>query len=75
MLAAVELAHTVMQNKNFQFLLKGVLIDDELTVRPGTPLSMEINLDSNSKDIYGLMVSNMEVTDTQQQEEVLILNG
>jgi hypothetical protein len=56
-------------------LLKGVLIDDELTVRPGTPLSMEINLDSNSKDIYGLMVSNMEVTDTQQQEEVLILNG
>ena len=53
----------------------GVLIDDELTVKPGTPLSMEINLDSNSKDIYGLMVSAMEVTDTQQQEEVLILNG
>ena len=57
------------------FLVSGVLIDDELTVKPGTPLSMEINLDSNSKDIYGLMVSNMEVTDTQNQEEVLILNG
>ena len=53
----------------------GVLIDDELTVKPGTPLNMEINLDNESKDIYGLMVSKMEVTDNRRQNEILIING
>jgi hypothetical protein len=51
------------------------LIDDELTVKPGTPLEMNIALDRRSADIYGVMVSNMEVTDTREQEEILILNG
>jgi hypothetical protein len=52
-----------------------VLIDDDLTVKPGTPLEMNIGLDRRSADIYGVMVSNMEVTDTRDQEEILILNG
>ncbi len=52
-----------------------LLIDDNLTVKPGTPLEMNIELDSTSADIYGVMVSNMEVSDTRQQEEILILNG
>lgn len=53
----------------------GYVIDDELTVKPGTPLNMEISLDQKSKDIYGLLVSNMRVTDTKDQEENLIING
>ena len=53
----------------------GVRIDDELTVKPGTPLNMEIELDRESADIYGLMVSKMEVTDTKAQSEILVLNG
>ena len=53
----------------------GYVIDDELTVKPGTPLNMEISLDQKSKDIYGLLVSNMRVTDTRDQEENLIING
>jgi len=54
---------------------EGVLIDDELTVKPGTPLNMEISLDTESADIYGVMVSKMEVTDTRAQSEILVLNG
>jgi len=53
----------------------GYVIDDELTVKPGTPLNMEISLDQKSKDIYGLLISNMRVTDTKDQEENLIING
>jgi len=53
----------------------GVLIDDELTVKPGTPLNMEIELDAESADIYGVMVSKMEVTDTKAQSETLVFNG
>jgi hypothetical protein len=52
-----------------------LLISDELTVKPGTPLEMNIGLNKKSADIYGVMVSNMEVTDTREQEEILILNG
>ena len=55
--------------------ITGYVIDDELTVKPGTPLNMEISLDQKSKDIYGLLVSNMRVTDTGDQEENLIING
>ena len=51
------------------------MIDDELTVKPGTPLNMEIYLDRISADIYGLMVSNLDVTDTIQSQESLIVNG
>jgi len=52
-----------------------VLIDDELNVRPGTPLNMEIYLDNISKDIYGILVSGMEVTDTISQTERILVNG
>ena len=57
------------------YFVSGVLIDDELTVKPGTPLNMEISLDTESADIYGVMVSKMEVTDTRAQSEILVLNG
>jgi len=53
----------------------GTLIDEELTVKPGTPLNMEIYLDNLSADIYGLMVSGLDVTDTIQSQESLIVNG
>jgi len=53
----------------------GVLIDDELNVKPGTPLNMEIYLDNISKHIYGLLVSGMEVTDTRAQTEPILVNG
>jgi len=33
----------------------GTLIDDELNVKPGTPLNMEVYLDSESSEVYGLM--------------------
>ena len=58
----------------FRYIL-GTLIDEELTVKPGTPLSMEIYLDNLSADIYGLMVSGLDVTDTIQSQESLIVNG
>jgi len=53
----------------------GVLIDDELNVKPGTPLNMEVYLDNASKDVYGLLVSGMDVTDTQSQTEPILVNG
>ena len=34
-------------------------LDDELNVKPGTPLNMEIYLDNISKDIYGLLGNNI----------------
>ena len=59
----------------FFSLVSGTLIDEELTVKPGTPLNMEIYLDNLSADIYGLMVSGLDVTDTIQSQESLIVNG
>ena len=53
----------------------GTLVDDELNVKPGTPLNMEVYLDSISKDVYGLMVTGMEVTDTGNQREPILVNG
>lgn len=53
----------------------GTLIDDQLNVKPGTPLNMEIFLDSESAAIYGLLVTGMEVTDTKQQIEPILVNG
>ena len=40
--------------------ISALLIDEDLTVKPGTPLEMSIELDRLSSDIYGVMVSNME---------------
>jgi len=53
----------------------GTLIDDELNVKPGTPLNMEVYLDSESAGVYGLMVVGMDVTDTRDQSEPILVNG
>jgi len=53
----------------------GTLVDDELNVKPGTPLNMEVYLDSESAGVYGLMVTGMEVTDTRDQSEPILVNG
>lgn len=53
----------------------GDLVDGELNVSPGTPLSMEIYLDKKSAPVYGLGVTYMQVTDTKTQEETIIFNG
>lgn len=53
----------------------GTLIDNELNVKPGTPLNMEVYLDSASRSVYGLMVTGMEVTDTRDQNEPILVNG
>lgn len=53
----------------------GTLVDDELNVKPGTPLNMEVYLDSVSAEVYGLMVTGMEVTDTGNQREPILVNG
>lgn len=53
----------------------GSRVSGQLTVMPGTPLSMEIFLDNSSAPVYGLFVNYMLVTDTGRQSETLILNG
>lgn len=53
----------------------GNLVTGELNVAPGTLLQMEIFLDKTSAPIYGLLVTHMQVTDTKNQEEVIIYNG
>ena len=53
----------------------GAVIDDQLNVKPGTPLNMEVYLDDISADVYGLMVTGMEVTDTGNQVEPILVNG
>lgn len=53
----------------------GRLVTGELNVSPGTPLQMEISLDSASTPIYGLLVTHMQVSDTKAQEETIIYNG
>jgi hypothetical protein len=53
----------------------GKLVTGELNVSPGTPLQMEIFLDKASAPIYGLLVTHMQVTDTNSQEETIIYNG
>lgn len=53
----------------------GRLIAENLNVSPGTPLQMEIFLDSNSSSVYGIGVNYMQVSDTRNQEETIIFNG
>ncbi|KAI8441318.1 hypothetical protein MSG28_014940 [Choristoneura fumiferana] len=53
----------------------GRQVTGEISVSPGTPLSMEINLDDESKPVYGLLVNYMHVTDTGKQQETIIFNG
>ncbi|XP_026746144.1 uncharacterized protein LOC113507489 [Trichoplusia ni] len=53
----------------------GKQVSGEISVTPGTPLTMEIFLNEQSAPIYGLLVNYMHVTDTGKQQETIILNG
>ncbi|XP_045457474.1 uncharacterized protein LOC123667676 [Melitaea cinxia] len=53
----------------------GKQVSGEISVSPGTPLSMEIFLDNASMPVYGLLVNYMHVTDTGKQQEAIIFNG
>lgn len=53
----------------------GKRVSGDLTVTPGTPLTMEITLDHDSAPVYGLGVNYLEVTDTRQLSETIIFKG
>lgn len=53
----------------------GNLVDGEINVRPGTPLTMEVYLDNTSAGTYGILMSYMEVTDDRDKRETIIFNG
>ncbi|XP_036330244.1 uncharacterized protein LOC118742349 isoform X1 [Rhagoletis pomonella] len=53
----------------------GKKVTGDLTVTPGTPLTMEINLDRDSAPVYGLGVNYLEVTDTRQLSETIVFKG
>lgn len=53
----------------------GKRVTGDLTVTPGTPLTMEITLDRDSAPVYGLGVNYLEVTDTRQLSETIIFKG
>ncbi|GAB6023973.1 hypothetical protein CHUAL_008702 [Chamberlinius hualienensis] len=54
----------------------GLNVDTQINVVPGTPLQMDIYLDKNSTDTYGLFVKEVKVTDNSpNQEEVILENG
>lgn len=76
----IEITTTLETNAPEPILKVGVkqgnsLVNGELNVKPGTPLTMEIYLDKESAPIYGLLVSFMRVSDTKQQDETIIFNG
>lgn len=53
----------------------GKIVGGQINVVPGTPLNMEVFLDDASADIYGILMSYMEVTDTADKKEVIVFNG
>ncbi|XP_061402775.1 uncharacterized protein LOC133338589 [Musca vetustissima] len=53
----------------------GKRVTGDLTVTPGTPLTMEISLDRESAPVYGLGVNYLEVTDTRLLSETIIFKG
>ncbi|XP_045623403.2 uncharacterized protein qsm [Procambarus clarkii] len=53
----------------------GQLVGGQINVRPGTPLTMEVYLDDTSAGTYGILMSYMEVTDTENKKETIIFNG
>lgn len=76
----IEITTTIQNNAPEPTLKVAVkqgtsLVNGELKVKPGTPLTMEIYLDKESAPIYGLLVSFMRVSDTKSQEETIIFNG
>lgn len=62
---------------NVAVLRNGQVIDNAITVHPGTPLEMVIYLDDKSAKVYGLLASYLKVKDDtfRQREESIILNG
>lgn len=62
---------------NVAVLQNGQVIDNAITVHPGTPLEMVIYLDDKSAKVYGLLASFLKVQDDtfRQREEVIITNG
>lgn len=58
-------------------LQNGQVIDNAVTVHPGTPLEMVIYLDDKSAKVYGLLALFLKVQDDtfRQREEVIIMNG
>jgi hypothetical protein len=53
----------------------GRIIGHELIVSPGAPLTMEVTLDRGSSPLYGIIVSQLYVTDDDDQTEVILTNG
>lgn len=62
---------------NVAVLQNGQVIDNAVTVHPGTPLEMVIYLDDKSAKVYGLLASYLKVKDDtfRQREETIIQNG
>lgn len=50
-------------------------VSGEISVQPGTPLTMKVFLDKESAPVYGIMVSHLQVSDTVAQQETIIFNG
>lgn len=53
----------------------GVPVPRNDSVSPGTHLTMEISLDNASAPVYGLFLNYMHATNTDNQQETIILNG
>ncbi|TMW45184.1 hypothetical protein DOY81_009736, partial [Sarcophaga bullata] len=53
----------------------GELIDGLVTVIPGTPLVMEVKLNEESNEIYGLRVNYLRVSDTKDTSETILFRG
>lgn len=56
-------------------LQDGKAIDAHLAVEPGTPLQMNIFLDSNSSDVYGIAAKYIDVSGARGQQEVILHEG
>lgn len=53
----------------------GELVDTTLQVVPGSRLSMEVFLDPKSAGTYGIMVTDMVVSDTDKAQEQIMAGG
>ncbi len=63
---------------------EGRTIGSELLVQPGAPLTMEVShierphpeqKNPRREDVYGIIVSRLDVSDNQDQSEVILVNG
>lgn len=70
------IANGALPELNVGVRQNGLFIDTQVNVQPGTPLEMELFLDQNSTDTYGLFVNYMNVTDRNPtQKEIIIYKG